>query len=254
MNIAMMQPAFMPWPGYFELIANADMFIFLNNFQFSVQSYHQRNRLFVDKGRVDWYIVPVLKTVSFKSQLNDTRIHEDIPWRKKMWMRIKTNYEKCEYFDSIRDELQIWLLTPSQSLASFNIGFIRLMCSHLCISTEFRNSSEFPVTADRSQRVLDLLRACGSTRYYCAKGAFDYMSEDKVFPVPDIEVLFQDFHQHRYYQRGSPQEFIPYLSVLDPMMNIGPEKTLAMIRQGTKKWLTWEEMRLQQQEPGLQEG
>ena len=254
MNVAMMQPAFMPWPGYFELIVNADIFVFLDNFQFSVQSYHQRNRLFVDKGRVDWYIVPVLKTISFKSPLNETRIHEAIPWRKKMWMRIKTNYERCEYFDRLRNDVQSWLLKPSPSLASFNIEFIRLMCSHLGILPEFRNSSEFPIHYERSQRVLELLRSCRSIRYYCAQGAFPYMFEDRVFPVPDIEVLFQDFHQHSYNQRGSPQTFIPNLSVLDPMMNIGPEKTLTLIRQGTRKWLTWEEMVQHQQKRELSEG
>jgi len=201
----------------------------------------------VDKGRVDWYIVPVLKTVSFKSPLNLTRIHEDLPWRKKMWMRIKTNYEKCDFFDSISDELQRWLLTPSPSLASFNIGFILLMCSHLGISPTFRTSSQYPVQYERSHRVIELLRSCKSTRYYCAQGAFSYMMEDRVFPVQGIDVLFQDFQQHPYYQRGSPEKFIPYLSILDPMMNIGPEKTLTLIRQGTRKWLTWDDMAQQQQ-------
>lgn len=242
MNVAMMQPTFMPWQGYFELIARSDIFIFLDNFQFSIQSFHQRNRLFVDTGRVDWYIVPVLKSISYKSSLNETRIHETIPWRKKMWMRIKTNYKKCDYFDEIEDVLHDWLTRPSLSLASLNIEFIKIICKTLNISPEFRYSSKLFSTGVRSQRVAELLRECRGTRYYCAQGAFSYMSQDAVFPVPDIEVVFQDFHPYPYSQKGSPQQFVPYLSILDSIMNIGPKKTADMIRSGTPQWLTWDDM------------
>ena len=61
MNVAMMQPTFLPWLGYFQLIYKSDIFIFLDDFQFSVQSYHQRNKLFVNQDQVDWYTVPIKK-------------------------------------------------------------------------------------------------------------------------------------------------------------------------------------------------
>lgn len=169
-------------------------------------------------------------------------IHENIPWRKKMWMRLKTNYEKCEYFDAMQSDLHNWLIKPALSLALLNIEFVKLICKYLNISPEFRYSSEFPVTGVRSERVLGLLRGCGATRYYCAQGAFAYMFRDTVFPVPDIEVIFQNFQQHPYSQKGSPQQFIPYLSVLDTIMNVGPEKAADMIRSGTTQWLTWNDM------------
>lgn len=242
MNVAMMQPTFMPWQGYFELIARSDIFIFLDNFQFSVQSYHQRNRLFVDRGRVDWYVVPVQKSVSYRAPLNETRIHETIPWRKKMWKRIKTNYEKCEYFDEMQETLHDWLTRPSPSLAALNIEFIKIICTAMGISPEFRYSSEIRTTGVRSQRVLELLRSCGATRYYCAQGAFPYMFEDAAFPIPDINVVFQDFSQQLYPQKGSPGQFVPYLSILDAIMNLGLENTVALVSGGTRRWLTWDEM------------
>lgn len=106
MNVAMMQPAFIPWQGLFELIYKADIFIFLDDFQFSVQSYHQRNRLFVDKERVDWYTVPVLKSVSFGLPLNQTRISEQAPWRQKMWKRIYHNYAKAPFYEMTAPHIQ----------------------------------------------------------------------------------------------------------------------------------------------------
>lgn len=71
MRVVLMQPGFMPWQGLFELVAHADRFVFLDDFQFTVKSFDRRNRLFVDKGRVDWYSVPVL---SRREPLNETAI------------------------------------------------------------------------------------------------------------------------------------------------------------------------------------
>lgn len=242
MNVAMMQPAFMPWLGYFELIYRSDRFIFLDDFQFSVQSYHQRNRLFVNRGQVDWYTVPVQKSVSFKAPLNETVINEKIPWRKKAWKRIQANYSKAPYYDEIAPIIEDWLLTPAGSLAAQNIAFIKTACSLMGIKRDFRYSSQYPSESQRSARVLELLRHCGANRYYCARGSFGYMLEDTVFPVNDIEVLFQDFKPQPYYQVCAIDGFIPFLSVVDSLLNVGPEATLAMIQTGTGKWLPWSGM------------
>jgi len=243
MNVAMMQPAFMPWQGLFELIHKADVFIFLDDFQFSVQSYHQRNRLFVEKGRVDWYTVPVLKSVSFKLPLNQTKISESAPWRQKMWKRIMHNYSRALYYPVIAPEIQKWLLSPAESLASQNMTFIRIVCDLMGLDREIRQSSFHPTEKQSSERVLDLLHWCGALRYYCAKGSFLYMKQEEVFPVKDIEVLFQDFKPSPYDQVGAVDDFVPYLSVIDALMNIGPDRTRELITRGTEKWLTWEDMR-----------
>jgi hypothetical protein len=242
MKVAMMQPSFMPWQGFFELIYSSDIFIFLDDFQFSVQSYHQRNRLFVNIGQVDWYSVPVQKSVSFKSPLNQTKINETTPWRAKMWKRLQQNYSKTPYYSQIAPLVEKWLLDRSESLAAQNIVFIRLVCDLLAFQREFRLSSQCPSDQQRSKRVIELLRWCKAHRYLCAKGSFAYMREGDVFPVDDIEVLFQDFQPKPYNQRGAKDNFVPYLSVLDALLNVGPEKTSELIRNGTPRWLTWESM------------
>ena len=68
------------------------------------------------------------------------------------------------------------------------------------------------------------------------------MRDDGLFPVEGIKVLFQDFKQKEYAQVGSPGLFIPFLSVIDALMNIGPEKTSQLIKNGTERWLTWGDM------------
>ena len=87
-----------------------------------------------------------------------------------------------------------------------------------------------------------MLHWAGADIYYCAKGSFDYMLSDGVFPVNDIEVLFQDHRPEPYKQIGSKETFIPFLSVLDALFNVGPEMTIEHITHGTQKWMTWDEM------------
>lgn len=242
MNVAMMQPAFMPWQGFFGLIHTVDIFVFLDDFQFSVQSYHQRNRLFVNPGAVDWYSVPVRKSSSFKMPLSETRINDDIPWRKKTLKRIAHNYSRAPFFATIFPVVEYWLKKCEPSLGEQNMALILTICHLLGIRKEFRRSSRLPSEAARSQRVLELLRWCGASRYYSARGSFPYMLEDKVFPVEDIDVLFQDFHPQSYRQVGSPNEFTPSLSILDALFNVGPEETLRLVSRGTGHWNTWQEM------------
>lgn len=242
MKVAMMQPTFIPWPGYFELILKSDVFIILDDFQFSYQSYHQRNRLFVNYGQADWYVIPVNKSISFKASLNQVKISETTNWRVKMLKRIKANYSKAPYYEFISPWVETWLLEPTPNLSSLNFAFIKFVSDLLGYQGEFRFSSELPSEKLRSERVMEILRWCTAKTYYCAKGSFDYMLEDNLFPVQDITVCFQNFQPTPYLQVGSKNEFIPYLSILDPLMNIGPDRTNEIVLNGTKKWLLWHEM------------
>lgn len=242
MKVAMMQPAFLPWQGFFELIYHSDIFIVLDDFQFSIQSHHQRNRLFVNSNQVGWYTVPVLKAGKFGQTLNLTRIDESAPWRRKILERLRQNYNQASFFDAIYPAVAAWLSAPSASLAQQNLGFIQLTLDLLGWQRELRLSSNNPSSSKRSERVLELLNLCGASRYYAANGAYRYMLEDQIFPVHGIEVLFQDVQPEAYYQTGSPAVFVPRLSVLDALFNLGPESTSALITKGTSRWLHWNEM------------
>lgn len=242
MKVAMMQPAFLPWQGFFELIYRADCFIFLNDFQFSVQSYHQRNRLFANPNQVDWYTVPVVKSSAFGANLNCALINDSAPWRKKMLNRLQHNYSKAPFFSEIFPVMEKWLNMQAASLADLNMTFIRSVIDLFGWKKELRFSSDFPTDATRSGRVLELLRWCNATQYYSARGAFGYMQEDGIFPVADLEVLFQDFVPASYSQIGSPEKFVPFLSVLDALFNIGPADTARLIAGGTHRWHKWNEM------------
>jgi hypothetical protein len=87
--------------------------------------------------------------------------------------------------------------------------------------------------------VVELLAWVGADAYYSARGSFEYMREDGVFPLPDVPVFFQRFVPQPYPQVGSPGSFVPYLSVLDALMNVGAAGTADLIERGTVEWTDW---------------
>jgi hypothetical protein len=242
-KIAMSQPTFLPWQGFFGYIHLADKFIFLDDFQYSVQSFHQRNSLFVNKNEKGWYTAVVEKSEGFLQGLNQVKLNETLGWQKKMWERIENVYGKADYFSELGPFVKDWLLTAHESLAVKNQAFIQHVCEGMKWETEFLFSSEIASDKTSSERVLQLLKHTGATCYYAAPGSFDYMQEEKVFPIEGIEILFLQYEQHSYKQKNG-KEFMPYLSVLDALFNIGFEASSNLIQSGVKKLTTWQEMPL----------
>ncbi len=238
----MMQPAFLPWAGFFGLISTCERFVFGDDFQFSAGSFHQRNSLFCNLDDKAWMTVPMQKEMSKGLPLNKAQIAEEPPWREKMWKRISNAYRKTPFFAQVAPPVERWLLTSAASLAEQNINFIRLASELMGLNREFRLSSQRSTNLPRSERVVDLLRWCEATVYLCARGSFNYMHNDGVFPIEGVEVLFQDFHPPAYPQTAAREKFVPYLSVLDMLFNVGPATACELIESHSTTWLTWDEM------------
>lgn len=242
-KIAMMQPAFMPWQGLFELILRSDVFIYLDDFQFVVQSHHTRNKLFVNSGQVDYYTVPIQKSVSFEKPINQTQILNNPAWKKKILKRLINVYGRTMYFGDIYSTIESWINGTYSSLAQLNISGIDSVCNLLRIDTPRLYSSDFTretqSNAVRTRRVEEIISWAGATQYLSAFGSFDYMKSDG-YDTEKFPVMFQNFIPKPYIQLQSA-EFVPYLSVWDSLLNVGVEETRNLIEHGTEKWLTYKE-------------
>lgn len=242
-KVSMMQPSFLPWQGLFELILNSDKFIFLDDFQYVVQSHHTRNRLFVNKNQVDFYNVPIQKAKCFEAKLNEVLIVENNVWKNKILKRLQNIYGKTDYFKEIYPLIENWLTKDFKILSDLNIEGIKLFSNILNIKTDFLYSSVFSneTKSDsiRSQRVEELLEWSNATQYLSAYGSYNYMIQDN-FDFSKYNVLFQNFIPKSYHQIQS-EEFVPYLSILDALFNVGATQTFELVKSGTTKWLNPEE-------------
>lgn len=240
MKVAMMQPTFLPWVGYFELMYKSDKIVILDDFQFVYQSYHHKNRLFVDKDKVDWYTVSVDKKYSYLKPINEVKIRNDLKWRETFWKRMENNYSKAKYFYEIKDDIQNIISLPTEFLLEQNMRFIIYVAKLLDCENKICYSSKLNKSGKRSSEVLSILNALNADIYLSAHGSFDYMYEDGIFPIKDIDVYFQNHNPIEYNQVRS-KEFVPYLSILDALFNVGPNDLKSVVL-GTDKWQSWDEM------------
>ncbi len=139
----MMQPAFLPWQGFFALVAAADVFVVLDDFQFQRHSFHQRNRLRLPDGSETWISVPVAHTGSDAfPPLNVAVPVVDAKWRRRLKTPLDQSYGKAPFHSQLRPDVDTWIDTSWPTLAEMNIAFIQLVARTLGFTPEWRRSSE----------------------------------------------------------------------------------------------------------------
>jgi WbqC-like protein len=218
---AIHQPNFFPWLSYFDKIIKSDVFVILDNVQFQKKggTWSNRVRMLINK-QADWITMPVIRSYHGLKQINEIEIDNSKPWKEKFIKTIETNYGRAPYFDSIYPELKTMLENSDEKLASFNVRCISKLSEMLHIrTTEFIKASELKASGNANELLIEIVKETGSNVYLYGKGARNYQDNDK-FKDAGIEIVYQDFNQPIYMQFSS-KEFIPGLSILDALMNIG---------------------------------
>ncbi len=238
--VAIMQPTFLPWQGYFGMIAASDCFVFLDDVQFVRRSFHHRNRLFAGGSAVDWITLPI-EDAGQRTPLNAARVVLDDTQSRKLLARIRHNYGRSPHFETVYT-LLAGLLTSAagRALAETNIAMIKALAELVGLSPRWMLSSELGAPGTRSRKLASILERVGAGTYLSASGSFAYMQADRVFPQTEIDTVFQRFEPLAYPQRQSPA-FVEKLSVVDALFQVGPEETRALILSGSRRPITWDE-------------
>jgi hypothetical protein len=239
-KVALMQPQFLPWLGYLELIHRADVFVFLDDFQFLRRSWGQRNRLFVVRGKVGMVTVPVVHQDNQEATFLDLREVETSVWRRKLLSLLDQNYRGASHGDAVLSIVRDWFEGSYANIADLEIALIEKIAGYLGLHARFVRSSTLGIAGlRRSARLLAILEKLGAGTYISAHGSFPYMKEDGVFPLPNLPVYFQNHIPREYPQYGA-SEFVPRLSSLDALANLAPDEVRIKLR-GTAWWQSWEE-------------
>jgi hypothetical protein len=238
MRVAMMQPTFLPWAGYFALVDAADLFVVLDDFQFQRHSFHQRNRVFIGR-EVRWVTVPVRhphdEQFPLLSEVEPVLTQR---FRTKLLRSLQQTYGTSGHFATVSAGIREALERPWDTLADLNCELIRYVCLLLGITTDIKRSSAVGSSGRRSARVADLLERVRATTYLAAAGAEEYMREDGVFPLTHIETLFQRYAPVPYRQSQS-DDFVSHLSVLDLLFQVGPGEAATAVRAGAGEFVPW---------------
>jgi hypothetical protein len=213
------QPNYIPWPGYFHKIVRSDVFVILDNVDFqqgNSSSITNRTRIKGANGEI-LLTVPVRKSID--KHLHAIQIENVQNWQKKHVKSIQIAYSRSSFFKELFPYFENLLLTPANNLADLNTRIIRALCEMLEINTPLVIASEMGLTEDgRNQRIVSICQKLGGDTYLCGKGGRKYM-EEQVFANAGVAVEYTDYKPADYQQLHG--DFVPGLSVLDPLMNIG---------------------------------
>lgn len=227
MKIAIMQPMYLPWLGYFELMAQSEVFVLMDDVQFVKKSWQHRNRIKDANGEL-MLSVPVVTSGRRFQLIREAEIDARQPWSEKHLRSIELSYAKAPYAAAYLPELKEIYCRPWRRLAQLNYELIAFLRRALGIAAPIRFASEFVCRKGRNEHIVDLCRACGGDLLYDAGGAADVV-DAAMLEREGVRVVFQSYDHPQYRQLHGP--FITHLSALDLVMNEGPG-SLEIVRKG----------------------
>jgi len=217
--VAAHQPNYLPWIGFFHKIWKSDLFIILDHVQFTRRGFINRNRVKGPKGAV-WLTVPV--RVHGKMRIMDVPIDNSKDWSRKHASTLRAFYAKAPYFDDVYPVLEEVYEAEWESLAELNIEIIMRIAKLLDLNRQFIRSSTLDPQGKKMEMIIDLCKKVNADIYFSGRGAMKYQ-DPNTFKENGIELVYQQFEHPVYPQRFG--EFIPNLSIVDMLLNIGVEKT-----------------------------
>jgi hypothetical protein len=223
--VAIHQPQYLPWLGYFDKLERCNVFCLLDTVQYKKNEFQNRNRIKTADGW-QWLTVPV--TYRFPQRIEEVGVNQTVDWQRKHLQALKTNYSKAPFFDSYYPSFEDFYQESYEKIVDVNVACIELLMELLGLERKLVLASSLQVnTEDPTLRLVEICQALGGAAYLSGKDGAKYMDTD-MFASHQIDILFQDFKHPQYPQCFGT--FEPNMSVVDLLFNCGPE-SLATIRE-----------------------
>ncbi len=217
MKLAIMQPYFMPYIGYFQLIKMVDKFIFYDDVTFIKQGWINRNQILIN-NQAKMFSVP-LTNASSNILIKDVLISESAyeKWKKSFLNSIFFSYKKAKNYNQVLNLIESILEEKPKTISDLAIKSIIKVAQYLDLDTEFQISSETYLNTQLSgqDRVLDICKNENALTYVNPVGGMELYSKN-TFKAKNIDLFFIKANKFVYKQFSD--EFIPFLSIIDVLM------------------------------------
>lgn len=231
MILGAMQPYFLPYPGYFDLIDRADQWIVFDTVQYIRRGWMNRNRvLHPTEG---WqYVVMPLRKHTHGTRICDVQITNDVSWKSRLLGQLQHYRKRAPFFAETMSFLESALNQPTQSLVALNTHLLSAACERLGIEFNYQILTEAnlelgPVEGP-GDWALRLGEALGASEYLNPPGGADLFDPTR-FQEAGMRLTVQDFHPLEYETRG--YEFVANLSIVDAFMWMPPHEIAAQMRE-----------------------
>jgi hypothetical protein len=217
-KVAIVQSNYIPWKGYFDMIAAVDEFILYDDVQFTKNDWRNRNKIKTPKG-VKWISVPVGRDIN--RRICEVVLPND-SWQEKHWKTFECNYHRAPHFREVAAVVEPLFRRRSYSyLSILNRKFIEVVCRFLGITTKISLSSDYNLIDGNTERLVDLCRQADAKEYISGPSAKDYIDQ-RVFLDSDIKITWFDYFGYPEY----PQlwgDFAHNVTILDLLFNCGKD-------------------------------
>ena len=239
MKIAISQPTYLPWIGYFDLIDQVDLFVFLDNVQFAKRSWQQRNRIKTNQG-LRWLTVPVLCGGRFAQLIKDVQIC-DSHFCNDHIRALEHAYKGSPFFQTYFSELTLRIEQSREGLlVELNLNLIHWAMEVLGLTTPLIRASTLDVSGKRTELLASICEAVDARQYISPLGSAGYLiPEQKLMRDRGIELYFHNYEHPEYSQLFSP--FEPFASIVDLIFNEGTH-ALSVLRSGRRPPFSCEEI------------
>jgi WbqC-like protein family len=220
-RVAILQSSYIPWKGYFDIIASVDEFILYDTASYSKGDWRNRNRIKTHTG-LTWLTIPIRTSGRFGQPIQDVEVH-DARWASTHWKSIETNYGPAPYFDRVAPMLRD---TYARAAAETHLSriseiFLEAICALLGIRTRITHSSDYELRGDRTARLVHLCEQSGGTEYLSGPAAKAYL-EVGMFADRGIAVRWMNYAGYPEYGQLHCPPFVHEVSILDLLLTEGP--------------------------------
>jgi len=227
MIVSIHQPHFLPWMGYFNKVINSDVFVWLNSVQYRKNYFQNRTRIKSIAGNPIWLTLPVHNHLG--DLIADITI-ADKGWKSRVKSIIHLNYAKTPFYSIYCDEIYSTMeQNESELLSEVNFNLFLKVLTLLDIHTRIVRVEELKIScADPTGRLVEICRKLNAASYIAGKGGSDYMDQS-LFEREGIGIFWQKFDPQvvKYSQIGA--DFVPGLSIIDSLFNIGASEVKKML-------------------------
>jgi len=217
-KVAIVQSNYIPWKGYFDMIAAVDEFILFDDMQYTRRDWRNRNKIKTPRG-IQWLTVPVRVKGRYHQTIRETEIR-GANWAIDHWKALCSNYRRAANFDTVAKRLEpLYLSAEYSHLSKLNRALIEWVCDQLGIKTKISDCSECVAGDGKTERLADLCAQAGAGEYLSGPAAKDYIDES-VFARKGVKLTWFDYTGYPEY----PQlwgAFEHGVSILDLLFNCG---------------------------------
>ncbi|MHB8693427.1 MAG: WbqC family protein [Solirubrobacteraceae bacterium] len=226
--VAIHQPTFLPWLGWWDKLVRADVLVLLDDVQFPKKggTWMNRVRLLIN-GEPAWVTIPVDRAYHGVRLIRDMRIDDAKPWRSEVLKTIAASYKAAPHFADVYPQVEEAFQCQTDSIAEFNEATLRRFAERLGLNHEkLVRQSELGVDGAQTNLLVDICDALRATAYLTGDGAGGYLDPEQ-FSAAGLQLVRQSFTPHPYPQL--PDTHVPGLSIVDALMNCGWSGTRALL-------------------------